>query len=41
MDVDEEEEEGESAQRLMRVPDYGIEVDFELLNANEREVSDL
>jgi hypothetical protein len=41
MDVDEEEEEGDSAQRLRRVPDYGIEVDFELLSANEREVSDL
>jgi len=41
MDVDEEEEEGDSAQRLRRVPDYGIEVDFEFLSANEREVSDL
>ena len=41
MDVDEEEEESDSAQRLRRVPDYGIDVDFELLSANEREVSDL
>jgi len=37
MDVDEEEEEGDSTQRLRRVPDYGIEVDFEILSANERE----
>ena len=41
MDVDEEEEEGDSTQRLRRVPDYGIEVDFELLSATEREVSAL
>jgi structural maintenance of chromosome 1 len=39
MDVDEEEAEGDSTQRLRRVPDYGIEVDFEMLSANEREVS--
>jgi len=39
MDVDEEEDEGDSIQRLRRVPDYGIEVDFEILSANEREVS--
>jgi hypothetical protein len=41
MNVDEEEEEGDSTQRHRRVPDYGIEVDFELLSANEREVSAL
>jgi hypothetical protein len=42
MDVDEEEEEGgDSTQRIKRVPDYGIEVDFEILSANEREVSDV
>jgi structural maintenance of chromosome 1 len=39
MDVDEEEDDGDSTQRLRRVPDYGIEVDFEILSANEREVS--
>jgi structural maintenance of chromosome 1 len=38
MDVD-EEEEGDTAQRLKKVPDYGIEVDFDILDANEREVS--
>ena len=41
MDVDEEEEEGDSTLRIQRVRDYGIEVDFEILSANEREVSDL
>ena len=39
MDVDEEEEEGDSAQHIKRVRDYGIEVDFDILSANEREVS--
>ena len=38
MDVD-EEEEGDTTQRLKKVPDYGIEVDFDILSANEREVS--
>jgi structural maintenance of chromosome 1 len=38
MDVDEEEEEGDSTQRLRKVADYGIEVDFGILSANEREV---
>jgi hypothetical protein len=38
MDVD-EEEEGDATQRLKKVPDYGIEVDFDILSANEREVS--
>lgn len=38
MDVD-EEEEGDTTQRLKKVPDYGIEVDFDTLSANEREVS--
>jgi hypothetical protein len=38
MDVD-EEEEGDMTQRLKKVPDFGIEVDFDILNANEREVS--
>jgi structural maintenance of chromosome 1 len=38
MDVD-EEEEGDTIQRLKKVPDYGIEVDFDILSANEREVS--
>jgi hypothetical protein len=38
MDVDEEEEEGDSTQRLRKVPDYNIEVDFGILGANEREV---
>lgn len=37
MDVD-EEEEGDSTQRRRKVLDYGIEVDFEILSANEREV---
>jgi hypothetical protein len=37
MDVD-EEEEGDTTQRLKKVPDYGIEVDFDILSANEREV---
>jgi hypothetical protein len=40
MDVD-EEEEGDTAQRLKKVPDFGIEVDFDILSANEREVSAL
>jgi structural maintenance of chromosome 1 len=39
MDVDEEEEEGDSTQRLRKVADYGIEVDFGILSANERENS--
>jgi hypothetical protein len=39
MDVDEEVEEGDSTQQFKRVPDYGIEVDFEILGADEREVS--
>ena len=39
MDVDGEEEESDSTQRLRKVPDFGIEVDFEILSANEREVS--
>jgi hypothetical protein len=38
MDVD-EEEEGDTTQRLKKVPDHGIEVDFDILGANEREVS--
>lgn len=38
MDVDEEEEEGDSTLRLRKVPDYDIEVDFGILGANEREV---
>jgi hypothetical protein len=38
MDVDEEEEEGDSTQRLRKVPDFGIEVDFGILSTNEREV---
>ncbi|KAH9959956.1 cohesin complex subunit psm1 [Russula dissimulans] len=37
MDVDEEEEAGDSTQRLRRAPDYGLEVDFEMLSASERE----
>ncbi|KAI0266211.1 cohesin complex subunit psm1 [Gloeopeniophorella convolvens] len=36
MDVD-EEDEGDSTQRPKRVSDYGIEVDFEALDENERE----
>lgn len=39
MDVDEEDAEGGSSQRLKRVPDYGIEVDFEVLSGDEKEVS--
>lgn len=39
MDVDEEDAESGSTQRLKRVPDYGIEVDFEVLGGEEREVS--
>lgn len=38
MDVD-EEEDGDTTQRLKKVPDFGIEVDFDILSANEREVS--
>lgn len=38
MDIDEEEEEGDSTQRLRKVPDYNIEVDFGILGASEREV---
>jgi len=38
MDVDEEEED-DATQRLKKVPDYGIEVDFDIFSANEREVS--
>jgi len=38
MDVD-EEDEGDTLQRLKKVPDFGIEVDFDILSANEREVS--
>lgn len=38
MDVD-EEEEGVTTQRLKKVSDYGIEVDFDILSTNEREVS--
>ena len=38
MDVD-EEEEGDAIQRLKKVPDFGIEVDFDILSTNEREVS--
>jgi hypothetical protein len=41
MDVDEEEEEGDSTQRLRKVLDYGIEVDFGILSTNEREVRTL
>jgi hypothetical protein len=41
MDVDEEEEEGDSTQHLRKVLDYGIEVDFGILSANEREVRKL
>ncbi|KAI0290144.1 hypothetical protein BC826DRAFT_1106624 [Russula brevipes] len=37
MDIDEEDEEGDSTQHSKRVPDYGIEVDFEILSADERE----
>ena len=37
MDVDEEDEESGSSQR---VSDYGIEVDFEVLSREEREVSE-
>ena len=39
MDVDEEDAENGSSQRLKRVPDYGIEVDFEVLSGDEKEVS--
>ncbi|KAH9170044.1 cohesin complex subunit psm1 [Lactarius sanguifluus] len=37
MDVDEEDAESGSTQRIKRVPDYGIEVDFEVLSGEERE----
>ncbi|KAH9976926.1 cohesin complex subunit psm1, partial [Russula compacta] len=36
MDVD-EEEEVDSTQRLRKVPDFGIEVDFDMLSGDERE----
>lgn len=36
MDVDEDEE---GTQQVKRVPDFGIEVDFESLDDEEREVS--
>ncbi|KAI0297775.1 cohesin complex subunit psm1 [Multifurca ochricompacta] len=36
MDVDEEDEEGESTQHPKTVFDYGIEVDFAILSENER-----
>ena len=36
MDVDEDEE---GTQQVKRVPDFGIEVDFESLDDDEREVS--
>ena len=36
MDVDEDED---GTQKPRRVPDYGIEVEFELLEDEEREVS--
>ncbi len=39
MDVDEEDADNGSAQRIKRVPDYGIEVDFEELSGEERDVS--
>ena len=39
MDVDEEDDEGGSTQRPRRVPDYGIEVDFDILGEDERGVS--
>jgi structural maintenance of chromosome 1 len=38
MDVDEEDEAGHSTQRPRRVPDYGIEVDFDILGEDERGV---
>jgi hypothetical protein len=38
MDVDEEDEGGHSTQRPRRVPDYGIEVDFDILSGDERGV---
>ena len=39
MDVDEEDAENGSTQHPKRVSDYGIEVDFEVLSGEEREVS--
>jgi hypothetical protein len=40
MDVDEDEDaENGSTQHPKRVHDYGIEVDFEVLSGEEREVS--
>jgi hypothetical protein len=40
MDVDEEDDaENGSTQQPKRVHDYGIEVDFEVLSGEEREVS--
>jgi len=38
MDVDEEDEAGQSTQRPRRVPDFGIEVDFDALGEDERKV---
>ncbi len=38
MDVD-EGEEGDTTQHLKKVPDYRIEVDFDILGSDEREVS--
>lgn len=35
MDVDEDDE---SAQSIKRVPDYGIEVDFSILDEDDKEV---
>lgn len=37
MDIDDED----GTQRPRRVPDYGIEVEFDLLDDEEREVSQL
>lgn len=39
MDVDEEDAENGSTQQPKSVHDYGIEVDFEVLSGEEREVS--
>ena len=39
MDVDQEDAENGSTQHPKRVSDYGIEVDFEVLSGEEREVS--
>jgi hypothetical protein len=40
MDVDEEDAESGSSQRLKPVSDYRIEADFEVLSGEEREVSE-